>query len=209
MIETLKDTKFFYGALVAVLLVLCLPSAVLAQTEAPLAQTEAPLVSAGKISSRMSSILKVHAANLKMWTYKGNIIVPLLNQNKANMTLEEIKKIDTEWIAGKQKEFAKLLQRNKAGRFLRSMVESSSLYVEAFLCDKQGAVVGEYPKTSDYWQGDEDKFIKSFNNANGITYIGEMEFDESTQINAVQVSIPVIYQNETIGVLVVGLKNVK
>ncbi len=37
-------------------------------------------------------------------------------------------------------------------------------------------------------------------------YFGEIEFDDSTQANAIQVSIPVMDKNNAIGVLTVGVK---
>ena len=80
------------------------------------------------------------------------------------------------------------------------------MYSEAFLTDAQGANVAAYPATSDYWQGDEEKFTASFNGGQGKVFIGPIEMDESTQTNAVQISVPMEYNDETIGVLVIGVK---
>jgi len=76
-----------------------------------------------------------------------------------------------------------------------------------FLCDKRGAVVGESPKTSDYWQGDEEKFVECYNRGDGNVFIGDLEFDDSTQSYTVQISIPVKDDGKTIGVLIVGIRN--
>mgnify|MGYP001089119550 CR=1 FL=1 len=45
--------------------------------------------------------------------------------------------------------------------------------------------------TSDYWQGDEDKFSKSFGVGADAIFIGDIEQDESTQTYQSQVSITV------------------
>ncbi len=111
---------------------------------------------------------------------------------------------------GINKKYAMQLQSNLSGSFLKNkLIQSSSLYVEAFLCGNQGEVVGEYPKTTDYWQGDEQKFIDSYNNGSGKTFIGPLQYDESTRTYSVQISVPVIDNGKTIGVLIVGLRNVK
>ena len=78
-------------------------------------------------------------------------------------------------------------------------------YNEAFLTDNQGANVAAFPPTSDYFQGDEEKWSESFNEGSGRVFIGPVELDESTGVRAVQISAPVLDQGRTIGVLVVGI----
>ena len=93
------------------------------------------------------------------------------------------------------------------GEWLRQKnKEAQGRYPEAFLCDNQGANVAVSKLTSDYWQGDEDKWIKSFNNGNGKVFFGDPEFDQSSQAMQIQVSVPVLDGGKTIGVLVVGVK---
>ncbi len=162
------------------------------------------------IGPRMKSIIYAHAQKFTFWVTDYVIINAVREQNNKNTPLETIKKIDKEWVAGQADDFALSLQTNKIGKILAKRISrNKKLYVEAFLCDAQGAVVGESPQTTDYWQGDEDKFIKSFNNGNGQLYVGNLEYDESAKTYAVQVSIPVLDEDKTIGVLVVGLRNIK
>ncbi len=170
-----------------------------------------PVVTAdelGTLSVRMRSILDAHVLLVKQWAAHPAIVNEVMKHNYYEQSLEEIKRVDRLWIDGKQDEFARSLQENKSGQFLKKRVLENRLYTEAFLCDDKGAVVGEYPMTSDYWQGDEDKFLKSFNEGNGQVYIGPIEFDESSDEISVQISVPVKSQGATVGVLVVGLKNI-
>ncbi|MBN1984320.1 MAG: hypothetical protein JW795_22540 [Chitinivibrionales bacterium] len=158
----------------------------------------------------MKSIITTHINKIKEFVQSPIIIESVNEQNKRGTSLEMIKKTDTDWIEHKNDDLATQLQNNKTGALLKKLIfDNSTLYVESFLCDNQGAVVGEYPRTTDYWQGDEDKFIKSYNNGNGVVYIGPFEFDESSKTVGVQLSIPVEDTGKTIGVLVVGLKNIK
>lgn len=163
----------------------------------------------GKITSRMQSVIATHTLRIKEWAASPLLIDAVREQNLQNTGLEEIKRFNNDWINGKADDLATTLLTNPSGRFLHEKINKNDmLYTEAFLCDNKGAVVGEYPKTTDYWQGDEDKFIRSYNNGNGRDYIGALEFDESTQTYSVQVSVPVLDDGKTIGVLVVGLKNI-
>ncbi len=162
------------------------------------------------ISKRMESIINTHISLIEIWAKDLQIIQATKKQNQKDIDIAEIKRIDKDWVNGKIEHFISELLNNSLSRYLSKKVQSNSaLYVEAFLCDKKGALVGAYPQTSDYWQGDEDKFIKSFNNGSGHVYVGSIEYDESVKMYSVQLSVPVLDEQKTIGVLVVGLKNIK
>lgn len=151
-------------------------------------------------------ILAPRIEGLKFLTKNSKLTEAILEQNRKDMSLEEIKKIDGEWRAGTSP-LIEELQNNEAGNFLKNIVvQQSQTYSEVFLTDIKGANVAAYPATSDYWQGDEDKFIKAFNNGDGQIYVGNVEFDESTKSNTVQISVPMAYGDQTIGVLIIGVK---
>lgn len=137
-----------------------------------------------------------------------SIVSSVKKQNAEKLSQGLITERDDAWKKSKKTltPLKRQLMQNQAGQFLKRRIESSSGFNEAFLTDNQGANVAVYPPTSDYWQGDEDKWSQSFNQGNGQVYIGPVEKDESTQVQAVQVSVPVIDHGKTIGVLVVGVK---
>ena len=154
-------------------------------------------------------ILKREIRVVEKWVSTPIIVNAVKEQNEAGITLDEIKALDRGWVAGENKELVSNILANPVSTFLRKKVLSKGLYTEAFLCDKKGAVVGEYPKTSDYWQGDEKKFTESFNAKNGKVYTGPLLYDESTKSFSIQISVPVKDKNETIGVLIVGVRNIR
>ena len=165
---------------------------------------------AEEISDKMKQILQSKLVVIKRLAANPIIINSVKNQNEKEVNLERIKAIDTEWKAGGAKTFVINLEKTVASRFLKKKVKSNKLlYTEAFLCDGQGAIVGMYPKTSDYWQGDEEKFTGAFNGGKGKMFIGPVEFDDSTQAKSIQVSVPVEDNENTIGVLVVGFHNIR
>lgn len=127
-------------------------------------------------------------------------------QNNQKLTMEVIEQRDTEWRSSQEENsLQRSITNSEASEVLRTFVERNPDYSEAFATDNQGANVAMYPVTSDYWQGDEDKWINSFNGGDGKVWIGGIELDESTNLVAVQVSVPILDQGETIGVLVVGV----
>jgi NitT/TauT family transport system substrate-binding protein len=163
----------------------------------------------GEITSTTKATLDEYSKMLQEFSAEPSLIEAVEQQNSKGLSLNEIKAIDRQWIAGEKEDFALSLQNNFVGKLLQKKVLSRpELFTEMFLCDEQGAVVGEYPKTSDYWQGDEEKFTACYNNGDGKVFVGPLEFDESTLSNSVQISVPVKKDLQTIGVLVVGIRNV-
>lgn len=166
-----------------------------------------PLLSYAELNQEeLKEILTPRIEGLKFLSKNAMLLASIRKQNQKGMTLDEIKTIDEEWKAGTSP-LIKALQTNKPGSFLENIiVQQAGVYSEAFLTDAQGANVAAYPATSDYWQGDEAKFTKAFADGAGKIFIGGVEFDESTQSNAVQISVPMFYGDEAIGVLVIGVK---
>ncbi len=153
--------------------------------------------------------LKTHIQMLERHAAHPTIVSAVKEQNAKDISLDDIKAIDKDWITGMQNKLATKLQNNSTGTYLQyKIVLNNHIYTEAFLCDNKGAVVGEYPKTSDYWQGDEAKFTECYNMGSGKIFIGQLAFDESTQAYSVQISVPVKDDGKTIGVLVMGVRNI-
>ncbi len=157
-------------------------------------------------AAALDELLKVKVRTVQHMALNPVLVRAVRGQNTQRVSLEEIKRRDDEWRGTKSLTPFKLsLQSNDAGRFLRGTVTRLNSLNEAFLTDNQGANVAAFPATSDYWQGDEEKWTASFNAGKGRVFVGELELDESTQTYAVQISAPVLDRGETIGVLVVGV----
>ena len=148
---------------------------------------------------------------IKDWVSQPIIIETVKIQNAQNLSITQIKQLDIEWIKTKKSNgetpLMNQILNHPVGELLRQKnIAARGRYPEAFLCDNQGANVAVSKLTSDYWQGDEEKWIKSFDNGKGKVVFGKPEYDESTKAMIVQVSVPVMDQEKTIGVLVVGVK---
>lgn len=95
--------------------------------------------------------------------------------------------------------------KSSAAKRLAEMEQSAPYFFELFLMDDQGANVAMTNKTSDYWQGDEAKWQKSFQEGAGAIHIGDVEYDESASAYLVQVSLPVMAGSQAIGAITVGI----
>ena len=134
------------------------------------------------------------------------IVKAVKAQNAQEKTLDQIKELDKKWMATPGiADYMQALMDNECGKYLRKIQASAPYYAEIFVMDNLGANVAMSDKTSDYWQGDEAKFIKSYNDGRGAVFIDDVKFDDSTQAYLVQVSVPVKDGNKVIGAITFGI----
>jgi hypothetical protein len=134
------------------------------------------------------------------------IVSAVKAENAKNKTLAQIREMDERWksfpgIA----DYMRTMMDSDCGKHLYTILESKPYYAEIFVMDNQGANVAMTDKTSDYWQGDEAKFKKSFADGAGAVFVDEVEFDDSTQSYLVQVSVPVMDGGRAIGAVTFGI----
>ncbi len=139
--------------------------------------------------------------------FNPSIVRAVEAQNSSQLALAEIKQRDEIWknADGATEPLIHEVTPNDVARYFQRRVENNSAIDEVFLTDNQGANVAAFPPTSDYWQGDEEKWTASYNNGRGKVFIGPLEFDDSTQKTQVQISAPIFSNDQTIGVLVLGV----
>jgi len=147
------------------------------------------------------------------WAADPVIVETVQEANKRQAkSLDEIIRLDKKWIEGQVgDEFINELLNNQCAVHLRQLQSErnseKNLYGEIFVMDRQGCIVAMSGKTSDYWQGDEDKFVKAFADGAGAVFVDEADYDESTRSLLIQVSVPVLDPNtdRAIGVMTIGL----
>ena len=170
---------------------------------AALAGGVTPIYSAEKAPQEVVAL--VHSTLVKLGT--DPIIVNAVKaENAQGKTLEQIKEMDERWKTTPGiTDFMRELVESECGKYLRSLQEETPYYAEIFVMDNQGANVAMTDKTSDYWQGDEAKFIESYKEGTGGIHISDVEFDDSAQAYLVQASIPVKDEDIVIGAITIGI----
>jgi hypothetical protein len=94
-------------------------------------------------------------------------------------------------------------QTNAAGVWLAEKIKAGGgLFTEAFLNGAKGEKAAFAQKTTSYFHIGTQKFDVPMS---GKPWQGVPEFDESSQTQAVQISVPVLDNGRPIGVLVVGI----
>ena len=134
------------------------------------------------------------------------IVAAVKAENAKGKTLEQIKTQDAKWMADAGvADYMKALMDSECGKYLRKIQTSAPYYAEIFVMDNLGANVAMTDKTSDYWQGDEAKFQKSFAGGAGAVFVDDVKFDDSAQAYMVQVSVPVKEGAAAIGAITFGI----
>jgi hypothetical protein len=114
-------------------------------------------------------------------------------QNGKKMTAEEIKKIDDEWQkAETELPIQKEKLNNDCAKEIIRLAKELKVIGETFVMDNQGGNVGQNALTSDYMQGDEPKWQKSYAEAKGGVDVAESKFDKSANTVEQKVSLPII-----------------
>ena len=134
------------------------------------------------------------------------IVEAVKAENAKGKTLDQVKKMDEDWqLEAGVTEQMKAIMDNPAAQKLIEIKKTAPYYAEIFVTDSLGANVAMTDKTSDYWQGDEPKFINSFASGAGAIFVNDVKFDESTQTYVVQVSVPVKDGDKAIGTITFGI----
>ena len=98
--------------------------------------------------------------------------------------------------------------KNEAGKFLtEEMEKTDGIVTGAFLNAAQGEKVAFTDKTGSYIHKGSAKFDAPF--TTGKAWQGQPELDDSGKVYEIQVSVPVLSDGKTIGVLVVEINGTK
>lgn len=133
------------------------------------------------------------------------------NTKYAGLQQADIDALDKKWRAEVDAADKPLINETLSAplsKFLKEQQEKSGgAITELFVTDNKGLNVGQSETTSDYWQGDEAKWQKTFKVGPGTIFVDEVEKDESTQQLQTQVSATISdpKTGAAIGAITVGL----
>lgn len=151
-------------------------------------------------------------ANVKTWLADPTVVSAIKAQNEANAALDQaaIDSLDQKWRAEVEADSHPMIDGvvgNALSAFLKSKQEASGgTITEIFVTDAKGLNVGQSDVTSDYWQGDEDKFTKSFGAGADALFVDAAEKDESTQMLQSQASMTIVDESgKPIGAVTIGV----
>lgn len=150
---------------------------------------------------------------LRAWRYLPELQEAVQAQNRRHqgITQAEISARDNQWIVEFQRgtrEFSASVLTNALSQTLRSLqYATDGLITEVIVMDEHGLNVGVSKMTSDYWQGNEEKYQLTFGYPPNTVFVDDVRYDESTGRFQVQVNIPLYDPDEEtpIGAITVGV----
>lgn len=150
---------------------------------------------------------------IREWAQHPVALMSLRAQNKrhAGLTEEKIIEMDKKWREERKTDvqplIAQLFGSPLSSYLTRIQAGSLGLYSEIFVMDAVGLNVGLSSVTSDYWQGDEGKWQKTFKVAPDAVFIDEAEMHEKTNTRRIQVNMTIAdpATNEALGAITVEI----
>ncbi len=152
------------------------------------------------------------SSKIMPWLSKSDVIDAIKQQNTKTQSLseQEILTLDKTWRAevdAASKPLIDSVLKNKLSKFLnKKKEEANGMITEVFVMDAKGLNVGQSDITSDYWQGDEAKWKKTFLVGPDTVFVDKVKEDESTQSLQSQASVSI--KDETgkvIGAITIGI----
>jgi hypothetical protein len=123
---------------------------------------------------------------------RAETVTVSLRAQRADIDQAEIEALDRQWATERKQQHQPLVARVMASPlsiYLRSeQAASLGLIGEIIVFDRRGLNAGLGAISSDYWQGDEDKWAKTVPVGPDAVFIDEPEWDAEHAIWTVQVS---------------------
>lgn len=170
-------------------------------------------VSAAQANDFEPQIMELVNAEVRAWLSDPVLInaVKAQNEKHAGLSDGDISSLDQQWRSEAESGSGALIDAvlaNELSKFLGSKKEASGAkFSEIFVMDNKGLNVGQSDVTSDYMQGDEAKWQKTYQAGPDAVFLDEVEFDDSSQTFQSQVSLTVVdpADGSAIGAITLGV----
>jgi hypothetical protein len=146
---------------------------------------------------------------IRGWANTPVVHLTLEERNRKNATLDQAKidALDKQWRAEREKSdqplITAVLSSPLSGYLTRIQANSLGPYSELFVIDAKGLNAGQSAVTSDYWQGDEAKWQKTFPVGADAVFIDKPEFHKETGTWRAQINLTLAKAGQAIGAITV------
>src|SRR5262245_21001574 len=122
--------------------------------------------------AKTDAVLKQEVERIRQWGLDADLIASVRAQNAKKVPLSRIRALDIGWVMDPERVMRlNRLMNNDCAKRLKVLEQGETLYRESFVMDDQGALVCTTHETSDYWQGDEEKWLRAFNEGKGTVFV--------------------------------------
>lgn len=161
-------------------------------------------LAAPKVDPELRARVEARLPIVRAWAADPIVVAAVRDANAHARSMRDIERLDEAWTATRGvDDFMRSIIDHPAAERLRELRERHPELQESFVTDRLGANVASTNKTSDFYQGDEDKFREAFAGGAGGVHVGDLSRDESIQSYAIPIGVPVLDEGVAIGVLVV------
>ncbi|MEZ2132343.1 MULTISPECIES: hypothetical protein [unclassified Sinorhizobium] len=161
-----------------------------------------PVLSAAAEPAYIGVVRDYVETNIKPLIDNPMVTAMLTTQNARTAGLKRIdlESLDRTWRAEARSgnwHLIRQLLSNPLSQLLKAKQrDSQGAITEIFVMDARGLNVAQSTVTADYWQGDEDKYLKTVASSSSGIMIEGAERDESTQCLQTQASFAIDDEND-------------
>lgn len=147
--------------------------------------------------------------HIRDWLANPVVEMSILAHNRRykGVDQEQIDALDKAWRSERESADQPLIAATLSSPLSTYLTQiqaaAGGIFTEIFVMDAYGLNVGQSSVTSDFWQGDEAKFQKTFDVGPTAIFIDEPEFHEKTKTWRTQVNLTIAKDGEPIGAVTV------
>lgn len=148
---------------------------------------------------------------IRQWSNSPVVLLTLeaSNQRYAGLDQAGIDALDKQWRAEREVEdqplITAVLSSPLSSYLTKIQARSRGLYTEIFVMDARGLNAGQSAITSDFWQGDEDKWQKTFLVGPDAVFLDAIEVNEETGTENAQVNLSITQDGKVVGAITVEI----
>lgn len=169
------------------------------------------LLSAGPASADEWLLRQFVVDEIRSWSSSPVVLLTLEASNERYASLDQagIEALDQQWRAEREVEdqplITAVLSSPLSSYLTRIQARSRGLYTEIFVMDAKGLNAGQSAITSDFWQGDEGKWQKTYQVGPDAIFIDEIEVNEDTGTENAQVNLSIAKDGQVVGAITVEI----
>lgn len=148
---------------------------------------------------------------VRQWSSSTVVLLSLeaSNERYANIDQAAIDALDEQWKAEREVQdqplITAVLSSPLSNYLTRIQSDSQGLFTAVFVMDGSGLNAGQSAITSDFWQGDEAKWQKTYQVGPDAVFIDEIEINEDTGAEIAQLNMAIAQDGKVVGAITVDV----
>ncbi len=148
---------------------------------------------------------------VRQWSSSPVVLMTLEASNARYADIDQagIDALDKQWVAEREVDdqplITAVLSSPLSSYLTRIQADSQGLYTAIFVMDSTGLNAGQSAITSDFWQGDEAKWQKTYLVGPDAVFIDDIEINEETGTEIAQLNLSIAQDGKVVGAITVDV----